>query len=271
MRLYPGPLEVLPAEDVYADLTFPRGPRSSDGPGNAPYVAINMVSTLDGKVSLCGKASPIGSRVDSLIMRNIRCNVDAVLVGAGTVRAEEMNLSVPRELSDRRRANGLPEQPLGVILAGSAELPLARRIFRPEGRRQDQSLIVIAGQATPGKTLREATEMGVRVLRAEGPGLPEPREVLRLLKDPLNVDTVLLEGGPSINGSFFSSGVVDELFLTLSPKISLSPGDTLPLAVADETEHSITDFDLASVYSSPNTGELYLRYAKRYFRVSTPS
>jgi riboflavin-specific deaminase-like protein len=262
LRLYPGPPEELSAELVHADLEFP-GLARSGNPAEVPHVAINMVSTLDGKVSIGGKASPIGSRVDRLIMSNLRCAVDAVVVGAGTVRAEEMNLTVPDELSEKRKAKGLSEHPLGVILAGSGELPLRRRIFRPEGRRRNQRLVIVAGQATPGKTLREASNLGARVVRTRGSGMPEPREVLELLKDLLNVGTVLLEGGPSVNGSFLSSGVVDELFLTLSPKIFLSSRDKLSLAASHKAGLEITDFDIASVHSSPKTGELYLRYAKR--------
>lgn len=216
-----------------------------------------MVTTLDGRVSVGGKASPIGSGVDRRIMRNIRCAVDAVLVGAGTVRAEEMNLRVPRELAEKRKARGLDEQPLGVILAGSGELPLGRKIFRSANQR----VIIIAGDPTPEKTIREASHGGIGVLRAHDPGLPSPDEVLRLLKKHFNTNAVLLEGGPSINGSFLSSGKVDELFMTLSPKISRSNGDALTVSSSTEDrEPYLTDLKLSSVHSSPQEGELYLRY-----------
>ena len=258
MRLYPGLSEELAAEDVYAGLTFPR----PDAAGDAPYVAINMVSTLDGKVSVGGKANQIGGGVDRQIMRNIRSKVDAVLVGAGSVRAEEMNLRVTDEQAARRKAEGLPEQPLAVILAGSNELPLWRGIFRS---REAQRLAVVAGGAAPESTLREASDLGVDVLRAEGSYLPEPHEVLRLLKERRDVATVLLEGGPTVNGSFLSSGAVDELFLTLSPKIFSSPQAAPPsLALATGTSRPFdARFDLASVHSSPHEGELYLRYLCR--------
>ncbi len=256
MRLYPGPTEELAATDVHADLDF----SESRALGAAPYVAINMVSTLDGKVSVGGKASPIGSAVDRLIMRNIRCAVDAVLVGAGTVRAEEMNLSIPEELADKRRSSGLPGQPLGVILAGTGELPLNRKIFRS----RDQRIIVVASDTTPETTLKEASELGVCVLQAEGSGLPQPREVLRLLKERMAVGTVLLEGGPRINASFLSSGDVHELFLTVSPKIHRSHRDTLTLAAHGDSEPPTARFDLASIHSSVQESELYLRYRYRH-------
>lgn len=251
MRLHPAPVLAVAAEEVYADLRFP----ARSVPDAAPYVAVNMVTTLDGKVSVGGKASPIGSVVDRLIMRNIRCAVDAVLVGAGTVRAEEMNLTVPAELSERRRAAGLSGQPLGVILAGTGELPLERKVFRTEGQR----VFVVAGKATPESTLREASTLGIGILRAKR-RVPDPPEILGLLRERLDVSTVLLEGGPTVNGSFLSAGRVDELFLTLTPKISGSRQDALTLVTPGQAEPSTTRFDLESVHSSTAEGELYLRY-----------
>lgn len=252
LRLYPIPSEALPAEGVYSDLAFPESLRCGE---EAPYVVVNMVTTLDGKVALDGKASPIGGAVDRLLMRNIRCAVDAVLVGAGTARAEEMNLGVPDALSEKRRANGLSGQPLGAILAGSQELPLDKKVFRSDAT----NLVVFAGEATPEATLREASALGLRVFRSHASHYPDPAEVLRVLKSELGVHRLLVEGGPTINGSLFSSGLVDELFLTLSPKISGSR-DGPSLAASDHPARPLTNMQLASVYSSPEQGELYLRY-----------
>ena len=250
--MYPGPFGEMSAEDLYADLVFP-GPLT---PHERPHVAINMVSTLDGKVSVDGKASPIGSDVDRTVMRNIRCAADAVVVGSGTTRAEEMNLSVPQELREKRRANGLTDQPLGVILAGSRPLPLDRKVFSPKAQR----VIIVAGGATPDAASKEASRFGIQTVRTESPGLPEPSEVLHLLKTRFGVENVLLEGGPTINGAFLSSGAVDELFLTLSPKISFSRTDGLTVASNASPNPVTQNFTLASTHAHPQEGELYLRY-----------
>ena len=252
LRLHPGPTVELSAEDVYSDLSFTEPGTARE----APYVAINMVSTLDGRITVGGKASPIGGGADREIMRNIRGAVDAVLVGAGTVRAEEMNLCVPRRLSEKRKAGGLPEQPLGVVLAGTGNLPLERKIFRSAVQR----VVIIAGQATPEKTLKGAWDRGIQVLRAEGPGQPSPDAVLGLLQEHFDLNTLLLEGGPSINGSFLSSGKVDELFMTLSSKISHSNQDKLTISSTEDREQTTTNLKLSSVHASLQEDELYLRY-----------
>jgi riboflavin-specific deaminase-like protein len=256
MRLYPAPNEELAAEDVYSDLSFPDSQMGGGSP-KTPYVVVNMVSTLDGRVSSYGKASPIGGAVDRLLMRNIRCAVDAVLVGAGTVRAEEMNLGVPQPLSEKRRATGLSGQPLGVILAGSKELPLDRKLFCADAT----NLVVFAGEVATKESLRRASQLGARVFRSDGSDYPDPAEVLRMLREELGVRRLLVEGGPTINRVLFSSNLVDELFLTLSPKISGSGGAEPSLTAPNRADKPFINMRLTSVYSSPEKGELYLRYA----------
>lgn len=254
LRLYPLPSEELDAEEVYSDLALPDPVERGDGSAVRPYVVLNMVSTLDGRVSVDGKASPIGGAVDRLLMRNIRCAVDAVMVGAGTLRSEEINLGVPKALSEVRAAKGLPDQPLAVILAGSLDLPLHRRVFRASANE----FVVFAGEAAPERTLREASDLGFRVYASRGSRYPEPAMVLRTLREDLGVRRLLVEGGPTVNGALLSSGLVDELFLTLSPKISGSDG--APLAVFETPPEPFVGMKPASVYSSFHEGELYLRY-----------
>lgn len=259
LRLYPGPSEELAADAVYADLFFP----DREGPRGQPYVAINMVSTLDGKASVGGRASPIGSGTDRAIMRNLRCAADAVLVGAGTLRAEELNLGVPQDLAAKRRRDGRPEQPFGIVLAGSRDLPLHRKLFSSEGLTTNPNLGVLAGASTPHATLEHASSLGVRVLKSDIPGRLQPREILALLTGHLGINSLLLEGGPTVNASFLSAGAVDELFLTLSPKILATAGETSePSIVAQFSNEAQTlGLNLTSVHCSPDESELYLRYS----------
>ena len=259
LRLYPVPSEELAADSVYADLAFP----DREVPKDLPYVAINMVSTLDGKASVGGRAGPIGSGTDREIMRNLRCAADAVLVGAGTLRAEELNLGVPQALADKRRGDGRPEQPFGIVLAGSRTLPLHRKLFSSESLTTNPNLVVLAGASTPHATLEHASELGVRVLKSDVPGRLQPREILALLTEHLGVRSLLVEGGPTLNASFLSAGAADELFLTLSPKILATAGETSEPSIVAPFSHEAQTLglNLTSVYCSPEESELYLRYS----------
>ncbi len=256
LRLYPGAVEELAPEDVYSHLDVP----APDGPHTETYVAINMVSAIDGKVSVGGKASTIGSRVDRRIMRNIRCAFDAVLVGAGSVRAEEMNLGVPPDLSEQRRRSGRRKQPLGVVLAGASKLPLHRKLFQ-NLRAEDSPIVVIAGRSTPKSTLRQASRLGARVLISEGSDLPEPVQVLHMLKENLSVRSLLVEGGPSVNASFLAADSVDDLFLTLNPKIVTNAEEHSSISATFSKQAATLGLSLSSVYLCPEKSEMYLRYS----------
>src|SRR6266571_4546761 len=88
-----------------------------------PYLALNMVATVDGRAALNGSAVGIGSVADKHLMRELRAEADVVLHGAGTVRADPLSARVPAELVPLRIANSLTPQPLGAIVTRSGNLP----------------------------------------------------------------------------------------------------------------------------------------------------
>ena len=71
-----------------------------------PYVMLNMVSTADGRASIGGRSGPIGNRADRELFHGLRSTVDAVMVGAGTVRMERYGRIVPRSRAGACGASG---------------------------------------------------------------------------------------------------------------------------------------------------------------------
>ena len=249
IRIFPGPAASLSVEEAYADLDLPPGK-----PGR-PYTVINAVGTLDGRGAVAGKSTPIGSEVDHRLMRNIRAGVDAVLVGAGTLRSEDLTLSVDQSLAKRRRERGLNEQPIPIILAGREEIPAERKIFRTSG----EGNVLIFTESHVGQQSFARLSVLATVLTTSETGFPEPESVVRRLAEEFGVRRLLVEGGPRVNHSFIKNGLVDEIFLTLAPKVaggdarSLTEGASLPPEAASP--------NLVSVYLAGS--ELYLRYALR--------
>ena len=82
-RLLPPGADTHPAEFVEA-LDIPAMP----APEGRPRVLLNMASTADGRASIGGRSGAIGNRADHLLFHALRAAVDAVLIGAGTVRSE---------------------------------------------------------------------------------------------------------------------------------------------------------------------------------------
>src|SRR5690554_2659341 len=110
-RLFPIVAGHVEPTTIYDELEFPAG---RDG---RPWTAVNMVSIIDGKITLDLNRvrEPIGSVLDRTLMKRLRVHFDAVIRGAGTVRADSLYTGIPAELEHRRIARGLARQPLAVV------------------------------------------------------------------------------------------------------------------------------------------------------------
>src|SRR3990170_8185229 len=134
-RLWPAPKIDLTLDEVMADFAV------GELAVGRPLVAINMVTSIDGRAQLGGSAEGLGSRADRRLMRLYRAAFDAVGSGAGTLRATGVWLRVGDDLSERRVAEGKSPNPLGVVLAGTDPVPTGGRWF--EG---DEPRILVVGR-----------------------------------------------------------------------------------------------------------------------------
>ena len=185
-------------------------------------------------------------------MRNLRAGSDAVMIGAGTLRAERLSLG----LDENARSGGRP-QPLAVILTTSGEdLPLEGNLLLQKG----QKLLVIASSTMPQSNAERLRARATRVVvvPSSSNGQPDLREVLQTLKREYAVERLLVEGGPTLGLALISAGFADELFLTVAPKLI---GGTAPAArtLLDATLETPQNLRLLSVHLAAD--ELFLRYA----------
>jgi 2,5-diamino-6-(ribosylamino)-4(3H)-pyrimidinone 5'-phosphate reductase len=242
LKLYPLPVLELPEDGIYENLELPPPERRRDT--TRPYVIINMVSSIDGKAAIGGKASRLGSETDRQTMRALRSKADAVMVGSGTLRAEKLSLA----LDD----HSIIHQPIAVIATRSGtDIPLENLTVE-----EHQEVLIITTQDAPGDpedTLHES----VRV-PATSSGAVDLRRALEILKTERAVEVLLAEGGPSLNHALISSNLADELFLTLAPKLVGGTPDEALTILAGPTL-ATRDVNLLSVHLAG--GELFLRYA----------
>jgi riboflavin biosynthesis pyrimidine reductase len=186
-RLLPDPVEDVSVEaqlDAYRPAELAGEER--------PFVAVNFAATVDGRASIGGVSGPIGSAADTAMLVGLRTRFDAVMIGAGTMRAE--------------RYSGL-EKRLVVVESGSGEwTDLHERL---------------------------------RSLREEG------------------VRAVLCEGGPTLHGSLRAAGLVDDLFLTIAPKLGGGGGPT----ILSGSLPAVEELELAWLLEQD--GELFARYRRR--------
>jgi len=237
----PGP----DAPHPYASLNLP------EGPPDRPYVVVNMVSTVDGKIALGGRVRGLGSRVDRRAMRLLRAQVDAVLIGAGTVRAEVVDMRTDDDLAAAREARGEALHPLAVTVSRSLDLDPRDRFFRGGPER---SLILT--------TASSATERGERfagvaqLLTTEGDDV-DLAAAFAELRQRRGVRRLLCEGGPTLNQRLLDLGLLDELFWTIAPM--LAGGSSPGLLESPEPPDRIrSGVRLMSMYEQE--GELFTRY-----------
>jgi riboflavin-specific deaminase-like protein len=237
----PGPTTVEEQLDSYRPWKEPREGR--------PFVATNFAATVDGRATIAGVSGPIGSDADTEMLARLRTRFDAVMIGAGTMRAERYGRVVGnQEQRERRERLGLPHDPLMVIVSGRLDLPWDAPLFTEGAGRV---LIFTASEAEPPET-----ETTLRVVRHEGK--VELATALRHLREERGVRALLCEGGPHLHGELWAAGLVDELFLTTAPKLT---GGDAPRIVEGLDVPLAEELDLAWLLEQD--GELFARYRRR--------
>jgi 5-amino-6-(5-phosphoribosylamino)uracil reductase len=218
-------------------------------PEERPFVATNFAATVDGRATIDGVSGPIGSSADTEMLARLRTRFDAVMIGAGTMRAERYGRVVgDREQRERREQIGLSPDPLMVIVSGRLDLPWDAPLFTAGAGRV---LVFTASEADPPET---ATSL--RLVRHEG--AVEPARALQQLRDEHDVRALLCEGGPHLHGQLWAAGLVDELFLTTAPRLT---GAEAPRILEGEAQPGNTELELAWLLEQD--GELFSRYRRR--------
>ena len=223
-----------------------------------PYLLLNMIATVDGRATLGGRSGPLGERADKELLYGLRTAVDAVMAGAGTVRAERYGQLIRDDAHRRiRREHGLPEEPLACIVSGRLALDSKIPLLAEANAR-----VVIL---TPSSaSLPQDCRAKIDYVRPTHEGLLDLPAAMGELRERFGVSTLLCEGGPHLNAQLLTHGLVDELFLTVSPK--LAGGDamseTLRIVSGAELEPPL-NLELAGALE--HDSYLFLRY-----RVITP-
>jgi riboflavin-specific deaminase-like protein len=218
-----------------------------------PYVMLNMATTLDGRATIGGRSGPIGNRADRELFHALRASVDAVMAGAGTVRVERYGRIIPNEATRaRRRARGLDEEPLACVVSARLSLPDDLPLLNEPAAR-----VVIV---TPSAASLSGARAQLDYVRAASDGLLDLRSAMRELAERLGVRTLLCEGGPHLNAALLQAGLVDELFLSLAPKLTGGEdltGEALRMIAGATFEQQL---ELELLGALENESHLFLRY-----------
>ena len=209
-----------------------------------------MVATADGRATLGGRTKGISSDTDRDLFHTLRTQVDAVMVGTATIALERYGPLARRpEVRHRRAALGLAEVPLACTASRTLELPVQAPLFRdPESR------IVVLTNSDREPPPCEA-QLIVERLPGDELDLTAGAERLRTAH---GVRAMLHEGGPTLLAAMLAPGLVDELFLTVSPMLV---GGGEPAVVEGVAFEQPRRLEVLSVLEEQSY--LFLRYAIR--------
>ena len=230
-------LEKLYDSDLSSGLPLPSelsrfyGALSVPSHSGRPYVISNFVSTVDGVVSLDAPGKAVGdvisgsSEHDSIVMGLLRATADAVIVGAGTLRASLQHIWTPayiyppyadayREIRDRM---GKKPTPLNVIVTARGNIDLSLPLFQ-SGK---VSVLILTTEKGEQRIRKMDVPNSVQIVAGNDAGSLTAREILSaIVSINPSCDIILIEGGPHLMGEFFAERCLDELFLTLSPQVA---------------------------------------------------
>jgi len=178
-----------------------------------PFIRVKWAQSLDGRLACRGGASRwITNRGARMQAHELRSWHDAVMIGAGTLRADDPELTV-RDAPIRPELGS--RQPLRVILAGREQLPMDARAFTPPLL---DGTIVLATRSSPALAQCRSAGIRVREVAPAPDGLPDLVEGLRALYSE-GIGSVLVEGGSRLITAFLARGSWDAATVFTAPLI----------------------------------------------------
>ncbi|MDE3094907.1 MAG: dihydrofolate reductase family protein [Chloroflexota bacterium] len=269
------PFELLRDDAVGSPVPLPErlaalyGGLRLNQPGPSKRIISNFVSTIDGVVALNDDGTSGGGEIsgfnrhDRALMGLLRSVSDAIVVGAGTLRAAPQHLwnaarAFPELKDDYRELRhrlGKADEPLNVIVTASGNLDPGYSVFNSD---LVQTLVV-----TTRDGARELTRRGlpprVMVDAAGGEHL-SARHVVRAIRCRAHAPMILVEGGPLLMAPFLREALIDELFLTIAPWIAGRDEEARRPGLVSGARFDLETFaTLLSVRAA--TDHLFLRYA----------
>jgi len=183
---------------------------------NLPFVFSNFAMTADGKIAFAGgKFTPFGGRRDLEHLYELRATADAVMCGARTVEATGTILgNGGGKFRKLRLKHGLAEFPVRVLVSGSGSINPAAKIFR---KRFSPVVVLTTGRISKSN-LKELLAVADEVKICGKSEINFPA-ALRWLREKWKVKRLLCEGGGELHSTLIHGGLLDELNLTVCPKI----------------------------------------------------
>jgi riboflavin biosynthesis pyrimidine reductase len=222
------------------------GLREDGQRGARPRVVAAMIASIDGRATVEGRSVALGHPADRALLRELRTAVDAILVGAATLRAERYANLLDDDQRARRVAAGLEAEPIVATISRRLDLPTDIPLLaEPTARVQ---VYTEADGEVPSQGAWVA-------LQRFAPGELTMPAVLAHLGAERGASAVLCEGGPLLLREVVAAQCLDDLLLTISPMLAAGDG---PPPVRGEALHPPHELALREVHRAGS--HLFLHY-----------
>lgn len=231
---------------------------------SGPRLYANFVSTVDGVVAIPSLPSSNetiagGSEADRFLMGVLRALADVILIGAGVLRASPRGTWLPEKVyppgaeafAELRRRLGRPERPEVAVVTGRGQIDPAHPLLA--------SGVVVLTSERGAKRLRPLLPPASTLVPL-GEGTQIDGSVLRNALHERGHERILSEAGPHVFGSLLRAGVVDELFLTVSPQLAGDAGPGSRLRLVEQAD-LVPLLRLSPLSLRRHGGHLFARYA----------
>lgn len=236
-RIFPDPADLDGAMDVEAAYYVPPG----------AHVRANFVAALDGAIELGGRSQPLGGPADRAAFLAMRAMADVILVGAGTVRQEKYGPVRPEpDVIERRRARGQADVPRLAIVSNRGLLDAGAKVFSGA----EPPLLLTTAEAVEAHAELEGR---AEIITCGDQWVELSVAIGELLERGL--ERVLCEGGPTLLRSLIQADLLDELCLTMAPRLAGWGHHTL---LGDQPLSETVKLELAAVIEAD--GFLLSRY-----------
>jgi diaminohydroxyphosphoribosylaminopyrimidine deaminase/5-amino-6-(5-phosphoribosylamino)uracil reductase len=181
-----------------------------------PLVTLKAAATLDGRIaSRTGDSRWVTNERSRRFVHQLRCSLDAILVGIGTVLADDpmLNVRLKRKVSCR--------QPIRIVLDSHLRIPATARLVQTA--REISTWVACREEAPPAKE-RELKDAGVEILHVSGSR--DRVSLVSLLQElgKRQIASILVEGGAQVHGAFLEQQLADDFYFFYAPKILCDPG-----------------------------------------------
>ena len=226
-------------------------------PENRPYVILNAAMSVDARISSRIGDCEFSDESDWKRVHQLRARVDAIMVGRGTIEADDSKLTIK---SFSNLEIPITKYPTRVVVDSLAKTSPSSRVFTVEHEKYPTILAVT--QRSPRERLNQIKSIGVTVIECGAGPHVDLIHLMRELRNR-NIKLLLLEGGGTLNFSMVQNKLIDEISLSIKPV--LVGGTSSVSLIGGEGFEKIKDACQLELISAEKLGQnLLVRYIVRY-------